>query len=273
MTMFSKIHLFFFSYTMSDQGPHYIFLLSSRVMGQCQNLLADLKLGQYMKIPPRAMFVAQFYGTIIGGIFNYIMMIVIINSERRYLDGTTTDPEGLWVGNNPQIYWGSALIFGALGPKRMFSSDGNYGFVFYGFLLGAVLPIILWALSKKFPKVAWDKCNIALIAGGMSGYPNGLSYGLLTSLIVCIIFQYYIARYHKRWWQKYVFILSAGLDTGAAFTGLAVFFFLGGGVSESLSVAVPSWWANHITPEGDNAPYLYIDRCGAAGRNWTSGTL
>ncbi|GJJ70241.1 hypothetical protein EMPS_02590 [Entomortierella parvispora] len=243
------------------------------VMGQCQNLLQDLKLGHYMKIPPRAMFVAQFWGTIVGGLFNYMTMILIINSHRDILDGTETDPTGLWTGNSPATFWGSALIFGALGPKRMFSSEGNYGFVFYGFVLGAIIPIILWALSKKFPNVQWGKFNIALVASGMSFFPYGLTQSVLVCIITFMISQFYLHRYHKNWWNKYIFILSAALDTGAAFTGLVVFLFLGGGVSPTLSVAVPSWWANYYTPEGNNAPYLFTDRCGAFNGSWTSGTL
>ena len=34
-------------------------------------MLQDLKLGQYTKLPPRATFAAQMFGSIIGSIFNY----------------------------------------------------------------------------------------------------------------------------------------------------------------------------------------------------------
>ncbi|KAG0042457.1 hypothetical protein BGZ83_000441 [Gryganskiella cystojenkinii] len=245
-------------------------------MNQCQNMLIDLKLGHYMKIPPRAMFLAQFWGTILGGLLNYAIMIVIIDAHRGALDMTAPDPSGLWNGFGLQIFWGSALIFGALGPRRMFSSSGNYGFIFYGLLLGAALPPILWLLSKKFPNIKWQKVNIAIIAGGMSAFANGQTTGIVTGTITCVIFQYYIFRYHKHWWQKYVFILAAALDTGAAFTGLAIFIFLGGGISPKLSVTVPSWWANHYNATDEdypNSPYLAIDRCGAAHGAWTGGML
>ncbi|GJJ75281.1 hypothetical protein EMPS_07639 [Entomortierella parvispora] len=247
-------------------------------MYQCTTLLSDLKLGHYMKIPPRSLFIAQFYGTVIGAIINYYTMILIINAHRSWLNGVGQgDPSGLWTGYNVQTYWGSALIYGALGPQRMFSNAGGYGFIFYGFLVGAIIPIILWALSKKFPKVSWEKFNIAIIAGGMSAYPNGYSMGILGGTVTAILFQFYLFRYHKAWWQKYTFILSAALDTGAAFTGLFIFCFLGGGLSPKLAVSMPSWWGNHITAEGNNAPYLAVDRCGAAinpdgSQNWTSGT-
>ncbi|KAG0350393.1 hypothetical protein BGZ54_003851, partial [Gamsiella multidivaricata] len=241
-------------------------------MYQCMNLLSDLKLGHYMKIPPRSMFIGQFWGTIVGSVFNYLTMVLIIDSQRSVLNGTKEDPSGLWTGQRVETFWGSGLIYGALGPARMFALDGKYGFVYLGFLIGFIVPIILWGLSKKFPKVQWSKFNVAIIAGGMGNFPNGYVVGIFPSVVVCLIFQYYIYRYHKGWWKKYVFILSAALDTGAAFTGLIVFLFLGGGISSTLAVNVPSWWANYYTPEGDNAPYNAVDRCGAATpAGWTGG--
>ncbi|KAG0046030.1 hypothetical protein BGZ83_008757 [Gryganskiella cystojenkinii] len=241
-------------------------------MYQCMQLLSDLKLGHYMKIPPRAMFVGQTFGTIVGAVFNYFTMTVIINSKRPYLDGTEDDPSGLWTGYLADTYWGSALIYGALGPARMFSKAGGYGFVYYGFLIGAIIPAIQWALSKKFPKIQWAKINITIIAGGMSAYPNGYIVGVLPSIILCIIFQFYLFRYQKAWWQKYTFILAAALDAGTAFTGLFIFLFFGG-LSASMSVTFPSWWGNYYTPDGGNGNFLYVDRCGDASGNWTQGGL
>ncbi|KAG0005143.1 hypothetical protein BGZ80_010275 [Entomortierella chlamydospora] len=239
-------------------------------MYQCQNFLQDLKLGVYMKIPPRSMFIAQFWGTVVGGILNYYTMLVIIDVHRAYLDGTDQDPNGLWTGVSTQIYWGSALIYGALGPRRMFSSDGPYGFVFWGFLIGFILPVIQWGLSKKYPSVQWEKFNVTVITIGMSAYVGGYVNGVLFSVICVFIFGFYLFRYRKAWWTKYTFILAVALDTGAAFTGLILFLFFSGGISPSIQVAAPSWWANYVTPDGDNGPYLDVDRCGASG-NWTSG--
>ncbi|KAK3847071.1 MAG: OPT oligopeptide transporter protein-domain-containing protein [Linnemannia gamsii] len=99
-------------------------------MYQCHALLADLKLGVYMKIPPRSMFTAQIWGSIVGGFFNYLTMIVIISARCPWLDGTEDDPSGLWTGYGPQLFWGSALIYGALGPIKMFGPSSYYNFIY-----------------------------------------------------------------------------------------------------------------------------------------------
>jgi len=163
---------------------------------KCNQLLSDLKLGHYMKISQRAMFVVQFWGTLVGAFFNYITMILIIDSQRGALDNSKPDPNGLWTGQRVQTYWGSGLIYGALGPARMFALDGKYWFVDIGLLIGFLAPVLLWFLSKKFPNISWSNVNVSIIAGGMGAFPNGYSMGLTTSLITVIVFQYYISRYH-----------------------------------------------------------------------------
>lgn len=241
-------------------------------MSQATSLLTDLKLGHYMKIPPRSMFISQFWGTLIGAVFNYATMTLIIDSNRSYLDGSEDDPAGLWTGQGIQIFWGSGLIYGALGPARMFALDGKFGFVYLGFLIGFVVPAIQWGLSKKFPKIPWSKFNISIFAGGMGAFPAGYSMGILSSLITVLVFRFYLAKYHHNWWKKYAYITSAALDTGTAFTGLVIFFFLGGGISPKLNVVVPSWWFNHQSgnPDAPNYPYAQADRCGAADPDmWT----
>jgi OPT oligopeptide transporter protein len=47
-----------------------------------------------MKIPPRCMFAAQFYGTILGGIVNYVVLKIILAAKRPVLQGIVPDPTG-----------------------------------------------------------------------------------------------------------------------------------------------------------------------------------
>ena len=42
---------------------------SHDVIATSINLAADLKMGQYLKIPPRAMFITQVWGTLLGMYF------------------------------------------------------------------------------------------------------------------------------------------------------------------------------------------------------------
>ena len=44
---------------------------SHDVVSTSIGLAGDLKMGQYLKIPPRVMFLTQVWGTILGAIINY----------------------------------------------------------------------------------------------------------------------------------------------------------------------------------------------------------
>jgi hypothetical protein len=60
-----------------------------RRMAQALALVADLKLGLYCKIKPKAMFICQSYGTALGAVVNYsmrgLLTTVSINTEHSHL--------------------------------------------------------------------------------------------------------------------------------------------------------------------------------------------
>jgi hypothetical protein len=39
-----------------------------------------------------------------------------------------------------------------------------------------------------------------------------------------MIFNYFVFRFHKRWWQKYNYVQYVALDAGPAFMGVFIFF-------------------------------------------------
>jgi hypothetical protein len=111
-------------------------------------LLGDLKLGTYVKIPPRITFLMQMTGTskldmgasspdshtrstesrlirpvVVGALLNYVMAVSIIDAQRPAL--LSISGTRLWSGQNAQSYNSNAIAWGALGPV-MFGSGGTY---------------------------------------------------------------------------------------------------------------------------------------------------
>lgn len=126
-------------------------------MAQAQDLLADLKLAHYMKIPPRAMFLTQLWGTIVGCIVNLIVVRIVLNPSngyRQFLDGSEVDPTSQWDGRKVHIFYSAAIIWGAVGPAEFFA--GKYHVLYWGFLIGAIVPLVPWALYRRY-KVKWLK--------------------------------------------------------------------------------------------------------------------
>ncbi|KAI0955058.1 hypothetical protein AcW1_006752 [Taiwanofungus camphoratus] len=63
----------------------YFSMWSHDVVGTSIGLAGDLKIGQYLKIPPRAMFVTQVWGTILGAAVNYAVMASVVDAQRTIL--------------------------------------------------------------------------------------------------------------------------------------------------------------------------------------------
>ena len=59
---------------------------SHDVVATSINLAGDLKMGQYLKIPPRVMFLTQVWGTILGAIVNYGYFELLDLSHPRLLN-------------------------------------------------------------------------------------------------------------------------------------------------------------------------------------------
>lgn len=68
----------------------YFKTLGYNTMSQAGAMAKDLKIGHYLKVPPRMTFFHQMLGTAIGCIFNYIVNFSITQSKRDIL----LDPTG-----------------------------------------------------------------------------------------------------------------------------------------------------------------------------------
>lgn len=206
-------------------------------MSQCLMLVADMKLGHYMKIPPRKLFVVQLYGTIVGALANYVTMQFILDRRMEALRGSDQllheEPR------NAKVFYSASIIWGAIGPARMFGSDSPYSPLYWGFLLGALLPIPFYLLHRRFPKQKWEFVNIPIIALGASSLPSNPANFILSVLIVSFFFQFYLYRYQHSWWRRYNYILSAALDSGTQFCVILVYLLL-----TSSDVKPPEWWGN-----------------------------
>lgn len=83
-------------------GNMYFAAWSHSVIANAVQLSNDLKMGEYLKMPPRVMFLTQVYGTVLGGFVSYAVMISIVNNNRQLLidsDGNTS-----WSGATIQSY-------------------------------------------------------------------------------------------------------------------------------------------------------------------------
>ncbi|XP_010536754.1 PREDICTED: oligopeptide transporter 5-like [Tarenaya hassleriana] len=223
-------------------------------MAQALYFLGDFKLGHYMKIPPRSMFVVQFVATIIASTFSFGTTWWLITSVENICDTDLLPESSPWTCPNHTVFYNASIIWGVIGPGRMFTKKGVYPELNWFFLIGLLAPVPGWYLSRKFPEKKWIKhIHMPLIFAATSPVPVARAVHYWSWFIVGVIFNYYIFKRFKEWWARNTYILSASLDAGTAFMAVVIFFAL-----QNNNINMPDWWGNEAD---DHCP---LARCPTA---------
>ncbi|KAJ9705499.1 hypothetical protein PVL29_003506 [Vitis rotundifolia] len=197
-------------------------------MAQAVSFLNDFKLGHYMKIPPRSMFLVQFIGTILAGTINIAVAWWLLTTIKNICQDELLPPDSPWTCPGDRVFFDASVIWGLVGPKRIFGSLGNYPSMNWFFLGGALGPVVVWVLHKAFPKQSWiPLINLPVLLGATSMMPPATSLNYNSWILVGTIFNFFVFRYRKQWWQRYNYILSAAMDAGVAFMAVLLYFSLG----------------------------------------------
>ncbi|EXC01177.1 Oligopeptide transporter 2 [Morus notabilis] len=206
-------------------------------MAQAVSFLNDFKLGHYMKIPPISMFVVQCVGTIIAGTVNIGVAWWLLHTVENICQDQLLPPNSPWTCPGDRVFFDASVIWGLVGPKRIFGSEGNYSQLNWFFLIGVMGPLLVWLLHKAFPSQKWIKfVNLPVLFGATAVMPPATTVNFNCWIIVGTVFNFFVFRYRKQWWQKYNYVLSAALDAGLAFMGVVLYFTL---TMEDRSL---SWW-------------------------------
>ncbi|KAJ3218187.1 hypothetical protein HDU67_006449 [Dinochytrium kinnereticum] len=259
--------------------------LSYMSMYQGLLLVSDLKLGHYMKIPPRHMFGVQLATTIASSILNVFVAKTIYESFGRTCvdkeDGSRIcdlwklqeNPPLGWSATNYNVFLNAGAIWGAIAPARFFGPGSPYQWTLLGFGIGLVLPVIPWSLHKAFPKSGWHYVNIPLIVIFPGLGAGSTRSELITPLLVGIIVNYFIKKHRHGWWKKYAYVMSAALDSGLAITLTLLFLGFQSGIGarteSETNRLFPFWALNRV--DGENCAEDWYLRCSenaAWGKAW-----
>ncbi|XP_031383463.1 oligopeptide transporter 4-like [Punica granatum] len=206
-------------------------------MAQAVSFLNDFKLGHYMKIPPRSMFLVQFIGTVLAGTINIAVAWQLLTSINNICQDQFLPPGSPWTCPSDRVFFDASVIWGLVGPRRIFGSGGNYSAMNWFFLGGAAGPVVVWLLHRAFPKQTWiPLINLPVLLGATGSMPPATPLNYNSWVIVGTIFNFFIFRYQKKWWQRYNYVLSAALDAGVAFMGVLIYFTLG------ITNTSVDWW-------------------------------
>ncbi|OLN98074.1 Oligopeptide transporter 2-like protein 2 [Colletotrichum chlorophyti] len=221
-------------------------IISGNVWYDARIVLEDQKIGHYLHLPPRSVVGIQIIANMLALPINYGVMRWVIASKFDYVSGRIPDPQGQWTGQEFKSYNTAGIQYALVGPKKLFASS-FFKPVLYGFPAGAVAPIIIWLLHKKFPRARFDLWNSTIFFASAATFHGNLSTGPFTTFLVGTFFNFYLYRYRRRFWNKWAYISGAALDTGFNANLLFIFIFLG-----TTGAVMINWWGNNA----DN-----IERC------------
>ena len=200
---------------------------------------SDLKLGHYMKIPPRILFGVQMMATLVSS----LTQIGVLNWMFTFVPGLCT-PEAINGFNCPiaRVHFNGSILWGVVGPQRFFGPGGLYRPLVWAFLIGAIAPLGAWLLGRHSKKSFWRMVNFPILFGSLSWIPPATGLNFSIWALVCFVFNYVIRRRRTAWWEKYAMTLSAALDSGLAFSVVVVFFaFIYPGWVDGFK-----WWGTEI---------------------------
>ncbi|KAI0012951.1 OPT-domain-containing protein [Xylariaceae sp. FL0662B] len=204
---------------------------------------ADLKLGHYMKIPPRILFLVQMAATIVSS----VTQIIVLNWMFGNIPGICTSSAiNGFTCPIARVHFNGSILWGVVGPAEFFGPNATYRPLVWCFLIGAIAPIPLWLYSRHRKNNIVRKINLPVLFGSLSWIPPATGLNFSVWAVVCYIFNYLIKNRAGPWWAKYTMTLSAALDSGLAFGIVVVFFgFIYPGWMKGFS-----WWGTEVYKQG-----------------------
>lgn len=127
-----------------------------------------------------------------------------------------------------------------IGPARLFQ-EHIYKPLPYGFLFGALAPILFYAAHRAFPRARFDLWNLTIFSSAMSYFYGYLSTGSTSRTIVAYVSVYWFYRYRFETWRKYNYLIAAALDAGFNISMLLIFVIF----SSGKIIEMPHWWGNN----------------------------
>ncbi|KAH9075656.1 OPT oligopeptide transporter [Lactarius deliciosus] len=214
------------------------------MMAQALQFTSDMKLGHYMKVPPRSMFWCQIIATVVAGTTQLAVQQWMFADIPDFCE---QHQNSRFTCANTEVFFVASVVWGVIGPKRQFSAGQIYHGLTYFFLMGALAPLVGWLINKRWPKSIFKYVNIPVVLAGTGWIPPATAVNYIPWALIGFIFNYVIRKRHFNWWAKYNYVLSAALDCGTAIGTLIVFFALQyprrGTIGKN---TIESWWGNTV---------------------------
>lgn len=184
------------------------------------------------------MFMAQ----VVATTFSCFIQVVVLNLALNNIEGVCSpDQPEHFTCPGGRVFYAASVIWGLVGPDRMFSPGRIYAGLFSFFVVGAVVPVVVYWGLKRWPRSFLRYVMAPLVFGGASAIPPATPLNYLSWGIVGFVFQFWVKKRHFAWWSRLNYLTSSGLDLGLALATLFIFFAF-----TMRDVDPPHWWGNDV---------------------------
>ncbi|KAF4552813.1 putative OPT oligopeptide transporter protein [Elsinoe fawcettii] len=212
------------------------------VMTQALYFSQDLKLGHYMHVPQRSLFAAQLVATL----WSCLCQLATVEWAMGAIKNVCTSAaSGAFTCAYIKTFYNASVIWGAIGPKHLFSGDAVYTSTQYFWVAGFLAPFLVYGLARAFPRVSLiRRISMPVFLACMGYVPPYSAMNILSWVLVGYIFNKFLRNKYRGWWMQYNYITSAAFDVGLALCAIFLFFCvqLPGG-------EMPAWWGVNIVGE------------------------
>ncbi|KAL1642599.1 hypothetical protein SLS58_005368 [Diplodia intermedia] len=202
----------------------------------------DLKMAHYVKVPPRHTFWAQVVGTFVSSFVCTAVMNFQMNNIPHVCESDQADH---FTCPGINTFFTAAVLWGTIGPIKVFGKGGQYTWLLIGFPIGFAFPIVAYYARKKWPKARWLRSlhPVCIFNGPIQWAPYNVSYMWPTVPVAWLSHVYFKTR-HTGFWARYNYVVSAAFSAAIAIAAIVIFFAL-----QWSSVAV-DWWGNSVSFQG-----------------------
>lgn len=172
------------------------------------------------------MFLVQFVGTVVALTMNTVVAWWLLTTVPHICEKDQLPEGSPWTCPSDHVFFDASVIWGLVGPRRIFGPLGYYNALNWFFLVGLGGPVVVWLLARALPRHAgWiSLINLPVILGPTANMPPTSALNYTAWGFVGIVFNFFVFRYRKGWWKRYNYVLSAAMDGGAAIMGVLLYF-------------------------------------------------
>lgn len=201
----------------------------------------DLKVAHYVKIPPRVTFAGQMVATFIST----LVCTGVLKFQIDLRDVCTDKAPMRFICPGPNTFFTASILWGTIGPLKVFGKDGQYKWLLMGFPIGILLVLLFWGLKKALPnnRAIRQVHIVAAIAGSLQWAPYSFSFAWPAVPVAWFSWIYIRGRY-LAFWSKYNFVLSASWSAAIAISAIIMLFSV-----QWVDVEV-NWWGNYQASVG-----------------------